>query len=85
MKLWALLLNNQNSVLPLGISSISSCGDPDRLPALPAGDEQRLQRAALLLQQKLILREWLKVNRMHHHYPKYKINETYFLKVRHYY
>lgn len=55
----------------IGISSISGCGNPERLPELPAGDEQRLQRAALHLQQKLILREWLKENRLQHHYAKY--------------
>lgn len=54
-----------------GISSLSSCGDPDRLPELPPGDEQRLQRAALHLQQKLILREWLKENQLQHHYNRY--------------
>lgn len=54
----------------LGISTLSSCGDPERLPELPAGDEQRLQRAALHLQQKLILREWLKQNRLQHLYSK---------------
>ncbi|KAJ6649770.1 Apoptosis-resistant E3 ubiquitin protein ligase 1, partial [Pseudolycoriella hygida] len=53
-----------------GISTLSSCGDPERLPELPAGDEQRLQRAALHLQQKLILREWLKQNRLQHLYSK---------------
>lgn len=53
-----------------GISSLSSCADPDRLPELPPGDEQRLQRAALHLQQKLILREWLKENRLQHYYSK---------------
>ncbi|XP_055683198.1 apoptosis-resistant E3 ubiquitin protein ligase 1 isoform X1 [Lutzomyia longipalpis] len=53
-----------------GISSLSSCGDPDRLPELPPGDEKRLQRAALSLQQKLILREWLKEHRLQHHYSR---------------
>ncbi|XP_055594596.1 apoptosis-resistant E3 ubiquitin protein ligase 1 isoform X2 [Uranotaenia lowii] len=53
-----------------GISSLSSCGDPERLPELPPGDEQRLQRAALNLQQKLILREWLKEHRLQHHYSR---------------
>lgn len=53
-----------------GISSISGCADPERLPELPPGDEQRLQRAALQLQQKLILREWLKENRLQHYYTK---------------
>lgn len=54
-----------------GISSLSSCGDPERLPELPAGDEQRLQRAALHLQQKLILREWLKENRLQAYYSRF--------------
>lgn len=49
---------------------MSSCGDPDRLPELPPGEEQRLQRAALNLQQKLILREWLKDNHLQNHYSK---------------
>lgn len=53
-----------------GISTLSSCGDPDRLPELPPSDEHRLQRAALILQQKLILREWLKENRLQHHYSR---------------
>ncbi|XP_053677079.1 apoptosis-resistant E3 ubiquitin protein ligase 1 isoform X1 [Anopheles nili] len=53
-----------------GISTLSSCGDPERLPELPPGDEQRLQRAALNLQQKLILREWLKEHRLQHHYSR---------------
>lgn len=48
----------------------------DRLPELPAGDEQRLQRAALHLQQKLILREWLKQNRLQNLYSKYIRNAT---------
>uniref|UniRef100_A0A182S5L9 Apoptosis-resistant E3 ubiquitin protein ligase 1 PH-like domain-containing protein n=1 Tax=Anopheles maculatus TaxID=74869 RepID=A0A182S5L9_9DIPT len=52
------------------ISTLSSCGDPERLPELPPGDEQRLQRAALNLQQKLILREWLKEHRLQHHYSR---------------
>ncbi|XP_064535517.1 apoptosis-resistant E3 ubiquitin protein ligase 1 isoform X2 [Drosophila montana] len=54
----------------IGISSLSSSGDPERLPELPPGDEQRLQRAALHLQQKLILREWLREYRMQHHYQR---------------
>lgn len=53
-----------------GISTLSSCGDPERLPELPPGDEQRLQRAALNLQQKLILREWLKEHRLQHFYSR---------------
>jgi len=57
------------STIP-GISSLSSCGDPERLPELPPLDEQRLQRAALHLQQKLILREWLRDHRLQHHYQR---------------
>lgn len=55
----------------LGISTLSSCGNPQTLPELPAGDEHRLQRAALNLQQKLILREWLKENRLQSYYSRY--------------
>lgn len=55
----------------LGISTLSSCGNPQTLPELPPGDEHRLQRAALNLQQKLILREWLKENRLQSYYSKY--------------
>lgn len=57
----------------LGISSLSTLTDPDRmpeLPELPPGEEQRLQRAALHLQQKLILRQWLKDNRLEHLYTR---------------
>lgn len=54
-----------------GISSLSSCADPERLPELPPGEEKRLQRAAFHLQQKLILREWLKENRLEQHYTRY--------------
>jgi len=60
-----------NNAVSIGISSLSSCGDPEKLPELPPGDEQRLQRAALHLQQKLILREWLKEHRLQHHYSRY--------------
>lgn len=54
-----------------GISTLSSCGNPEALPELPPGDEHRLQRAALNLQQKLILREWLKENRLQSYYSRY--------------
>ncbi|CAG9797240.1 unnamed protein product [Chironomus riparius] len=53
-----------------GISTLSSCGNPEALPELPPGDEHRLQRAALNLQQKLILREWLKENRLQSYYSR---------------
>lgn len=55
----------------IGISSLSTLTDPDRLPELPPGEEQRLQRAALHLQQKLILRQWLKDNGLEHHYTRH--------------
>ena len=64
-----------------GISSLSSCGDPDRLPELPPGDEQRLQRAALNLQQKLILREWLKEHRLQHHYSRFVIFPSFHILI----
>lgn len=54
-----------------GISSLSSCADPERLPELPPGEEQRLQRAAFNLQQKLVLREWLKENHLEQYYTRY--------------
>ncbi|XP_049833521.1 apoptosis-resistant E3 ubiquitin protein ligase 1 isoform X2 [Schistocerca gregaria] len=54
-----------------GISSLVGCvtelGD---LPELPAHDEERLQRAALLLQQRLILRQWLLRHQLQHHYQR---------------
>lgn len=55
----------------IGISSLSSCADPERLPELPPGEEQRLQRAAFHLQQKLVLREWLKENHLEQYYARY--------------
>lgn len=42
-----------------GISSLVSCASADDFPELPPHDEQRIQRAARLLQQRLILRQWL--------------------------
>lgn len=57
-----------------GISSLSTLTDserlPENLPELPPGEERRLQTAALHLQQKLILRQWLKDHRLEHHYAK---------------
>lgn len=53
-----------------GISTLSSCGSPETLPSLNPTDEHRLQRAALNLQQKLILREWLKENRLQSYYSR---------------
>ncbi|KAI5753341.1 hypothetical protein M8J77_026045 [Diaphorina citri] len=42
-----------------GISSLVSCASADDFPELPPHDEERIQRAAKLLQQRLILRQWL--------------------------
>ncbi|KAF3423738.1 hypothetical protein E2986_09352 [Frieseomelitta varia] len=53
-----------------GISSLASCGEVDALPQLPAQDEERLQRAARLLQQRLVLRQWLTDHGLHSHYQK---------------
>lgn len=64
-----------------GISTLSSCGNPEALPELPPGDEHRLQRAALNLQQKLILREWLKENRLQSYYSRYFISIKYLHSV----
>ncbi|XP_068632769.1 apoptosis-resistant E3 ubiquitin protein ligase 1 [Battus philenor] len=56
-----------------GISTLSGCGSPEaleRLPELPASEERRLRRAALVLQQRLILRQWLATHRLQHAYSK---------------
>lgn len=69
-----LMHNNFFFIFHKGISSLStltSLTDPERLPELPPGEEQRLQRAALHLQQKLILRQWLKDNRLEQHYTRH--------------
>jgi hypothetical protein len=42
------------------------------LPELPQQDEERLQRAARLLQQKLVLRQWLMDHGLHNYYQKYE-------------
>lgn len=53
-----------------GISTLASCGEVDALPELPAQDEERLQRAARLLQQRLVLRQWLTDHGLHNYYQK---------------
>lgn len=53
-----------------GISQLTQCGQVEELPELPASDEQRLQRAASHLQQRLVLRQWLSKYNLHHHYPR---------------
>nr|XP_037870320.1 apoptosis-resistant E3 ubiquitin protein ligase 1 isoform X2 [Bombyx mori] len=56
-----------------GISTLSGCGTPDqldRLPELPAAEEKRLRRAAQVLQQRLVLRQWLSTHKLQHVYTK---------------
>ncbi|XP_054264411.1 apoptosis-resistant E3 ubiquitin protein ligase 1-like [Macrosteles quadrilineatus] len=53
-----------------GISSLVSCATLEELPELPAHDEERLQRAARLLQQRLILRQWLQSLSLQHHHHR---------------
>uniref|UniRef100_A0A1B6E4C8 SAM domain-containing protein n=1 Tax=Clastoptera arizonana TaxID=38151 RepID=A0A1B6E4C8_9HEMI len=53
-----------------GISSLVSCATLEELPELPAHDEERLQRAARLLQQRLILRQWLVTLSLQHHHHR---------------
>ncbi|XP_045494960.1 apoptosis-resistant E3 ubiquitin protein ligase 1 isoform X2 [Colias croceus] len=56
-----------------GISTLSGCASPehlDRLPELPAAEEKRLRRAAQVLQQKLVLRQWLATRSLQHVYTK---------------
>ncbi|XP_074103337.1 apoptosis-resistant E3 ubiquitin protein ligase 1 isoform X2 [Cotesia typhae] len=53
-----------------GISSLASCGEVGAIPELPAQDEERLQRAARLLQQRLVLRQWLSDHGLSSYYQK---------------
>ncbi|XP_060532569.1 apoptosis-resistant E3 ubiquitin protein ligase 1 [Cylas formicarius] len=53
-----------------GISLLSQCGQPEQLPELPAPDEQRLREAAALLQQRLVLRQWLSQYNLQAYHPK---------------
>ncbi|XP_049826095.1 apoptosis-resistant E3 ubiquitin protein ligase 1 isoform X3 [Aethina tumida] len=53
-----------------GISQLSQCAQLGELPELPATDEQRLQEAALVLQQRLVLRQWLAKFALQHYYPR---------------
>ncbi|XP_039751062.1 apoptosis-resistant E3 ubiquitin protein ligase 1 isoform X1 [Pararge aegeria] len=57
----------------LGISTLSGCASPEnmeRLPELPAAEERRLRRAAHVLQQRLVLRQWLATHKLQHAYSK---------------
>ncbi|XP_022903432.1 apoptosis-resistant E3 ubiquitin protein ligase 1 isoform X1 [Onthophagus taurus] len=83
---WAQLMNSENEVdlwleennlanykqlfKDKGISQLAQCGQLGDLPELPAPDEQRLQKAAALLQQRLVFRQWLSKNNLQHHYPR---------------
>lgn len=53
-----------------GISQLAQCGQLGDLPELPAPDEQRLQKAAALLQQRLVLRQWLTKYNLQHQYQR---------------
>ncbi|CAH1403854.1 unnamed protein product [Nezara viridula] len=53
-----------------GISSLVSCATVEDLPQLHPHDEERLQRAARLLQQRLILRQWLYDHGLQHHHHR---------------
>lgn len=57
-------------IFSLGISQLAQCGQLGDLPELPAPDEQRLQKAAALLQQRLVLRQWLIKYNLQHYYPR---------------
>lgn len=59
-----------NACFRLGISQLAQCGQLGDLPELPASDEQRLQKAAALLQQRLVLRQWLTKYNLQHYYPR---------------
>lgn len=59
-----------NYFIVSGISQLAQCGQLGDLPELPAPDEQRLQKAASLLQQRLILRQWLSKYDLQHYYPR---------------
>ena len=61
-----------------GISSLVNCAQLEDLPELPTHDEERLQRAAHLLQQRLILRQWLVQHSLQHHYQRYQLFNTLF-------
>lgn len=53
-----------------GISQLAQCAQPAELPELPPSDEQRLQKASLLLQQRLVLRRWLSKHTLQTYYTK---------------
>ncbi|KAF6210426.1 hypothetical protein GE061_013532 [Apolygus lucorum] len=53
-----------------GISSLVSSATVEDLPELHPHDEERLQRAARLLQQRLILRQWLTEHHLQHHHHR---------------
>lgn len=69
---WNVLINYKYkyNLLFIGISSLASCGQLGALPELPPQDEERLQRAARLLQQRLVLRQWLTDHGLSTYYQK---------------
>ncbi|XP_017771527.1 PREDICTED: apoptosis-resistant E3 ubiquitin protein ligase 1 isoform X2 [Nicrophorus vespilloides] len=64
------LSNYQQLFQDKGISQLTQCGQLGDLPELPAPDEQRLQKAAALLQQRLVLRQWLTKHNLQNYYPR---------------
>lgn len=56
-----------------GIGSLVSSATVEDLPELHPHDEERLQRAARLLQQRLILRQWLTEHHLQHHHHRYAL------------
>lgn len=70
---WFAVCHDNSSYIISGISTLSGCGSPDhldRLPELPPAEEKRLRRAAQVLQQRLVLRQWLSTHRLQHAYTK---------------
>ncbi|CAH1174172.1 unnamed protein product [Phaedon cochleariae] len=53
-----------------GISRLAQLATADALPELPAPDEERVRRAASLLQQRLVLRQWLAAHRLRDHHAQ---------------
>nr|CAH7730434.1 unnamed protein product [Callosobruchus chinensis] len=64
------LADSEHLFTKKGISLLSQCGEVGQLPELPAPDEQRLQEAAELLQQRLVLRQWLTKNQLQSYHPR---------------
>ncbi|CAB3359356.1 Hypothetical predicted protein [Cloeon dipterum] len=53
-----------------GISTLVSCAQLEQLPDLPSEDQERVRRAARVLQQRLILKQWLTHHNLAQHYQR---------------